>query len=311
LNSRSKSRRLLSSRRRVLDPGQRTLTGHSYRSQEIYDLERERLFHRAWFYVGREERAEGAGARLVVDVAGQSVLLLRGADGELRGFSNVCRHRGAQLCDPGDDERSRAITCPYHGWSYSLDGALIGTPHVGKDEVDRDKMSLWPVAVDTWQGFVFVRLTNDGPSLHDWLAAEDSEPFRFERFGLTDRKVVRTTIADVEANWKVLVENYCECLHCIRIHPQLVDLIPTYRSGSTDDPTRDDHGVGLARDSATYVKAGYAAMAAAAGEGDDPEANSYFGALVFPNMFIDVTGASVVAYTLLPRGTELTTVVAP
>jgi glycine betaine catabolism A len=294
-----------------MDLAQRSLSGHSYRSADVYERERERIFHRSWFMVGPAERVAEAGQRSVVQVAGESILVVRGRDDVVRAFHNVCRHRGAVLCEPGEEESSGAITCPYHGWSYSLKGDLIGTPLVGKEEVDRSEFSLAPVTADVWQGLVFVCLHPDPPPLRDWLASQRSEPSRFERFDLATRRSVRTTVAEVEANWKILVENYCECLHCTRVHPELVELIPTYRSGSTQDPTRTDHGVGLARDSEMYERAGYAALAAAAGSSeDDPDEDSYFGASIFPNVFLDVTGASVVVSTLLPRGPEHTTVVA-
>jgi glycine betaine catabolism A len=291
-----------------MDPRQRTLTGHSYRSDEVHELEKERIFRRTWFHVGLAERLAEPGDRLVVDVAGESVLLVRDRD-RIRGFHNVCRHRGAQLCDPGSEASARVITCPYHGWAYSLRGELVGTPHIPRDELDRSQMSLWPVEVDVWEGLVFVRIARAGPSLREWLGTLSNDLLRFEGYDLAARRSVRTTTAEVRANWKVLVENYCECLHCTRVHPELVDLIPTYRSGSTWDPRRDDHGVGLDRDSEAYVAAGYAALAQASGA-DEEGANSYYGALVFPNMFLDVTGASVVVSTLLPRGPLHTTVVA-
>jgi glycine betaine catabolism A len=291
-----------------LRPTHRTLTGHAYRSDEVFELERERIFHRGWFYVGREERIASPGDRLPVDVAGESLLLVRGGDG-LRAFRNVCRHRGARLCDPGEEERARVITCPYHGWSYSLSGELIGTPHIPRDELDRSQLSLWPAEVDVWEGLVFVRVEPGSPTMREWLADGERDLERFEVFGLADRRTVHTTVTEVDANWKVLVENYCECLHCSRVHPELVDLIPAYRSGSTVDPERDDYGVGLARDSEAYVRAGYADLAAAAGLEDDEAANSYYGAVLFPNAFLDVTGSSVVVSKLLPTGPHTTTVI--
>jgi glycine betaine catabolism A len=252
------------------------------REQQSY-AERERIFHREWFYVGRAEHLGATGDRLVADVAGESVLLVRTRDGRLKGFYNVCRHRGAQLCDdsgPG----AAAITCPYHGWSYALTGELLGTPNVDRQELDRSALSLWAVAVETWEGFVFVSLGRDPLPLRDWLGDQFNDPLSLGRFELGTRRIARHTVAEVAANWKILVENYSECLHCSRVHPELVDLIPTYRSGSIVEPDRSDHGVTLARDSETYRSSGYATLAALQG-GDGTDA--YFGAAVFPNMFID------------------------
>ncbi len=285
-------------------PTRATLSGHDYRSDEVFELEQDRIFHRHWFYVGREEHLADAGDRLVTDVAGESVVVVRDRDGGLGGFYNVCRHRGAQLCDDSGSGPA-AITCPYHGWTYALTGELIGTPHVGRDEIDRDRFPLWPVHVDVWQGFVFVCLAEDAAPLRDWLGNHFNDPLSLERFDLDQRRIARHTRTEVAANWKILIENYSECLHCGRVHPELVDLIPTYKTGSTVEPDRTDHGVTLAADSEAYRTSGYAALAEL---GDQPDA--YFGSAVFPNMFIDVTGASVVVTTLLPRGPAHTTVLA-
>jgi glycine betaine catabolism A len=285
-----------------------TLSGPDYCSADVYAVERDRIFHQEWFYAGREEHLAATGDRLVVDVAGESVVVVRGRDGALRGFANVCRHRGAQLCDASGPGPA-AITCPYHGWSYALTGDVIGTPNVERDELDRSAYGLWPVAVDAWQGFVFVCLADDPASLRDSLADQFNDPLSLERFDLGRFRIAHHTEADVAANWKVLIENYSECLHCSRVHPELVDLIPVYKQGGIVDPTRDDHGVTLARESATYLSSGYAALTELAGE-DDPATDAYYGAAVFPNLFIDVTGASVVVTTLLPRGPAHTTVLA-
>lgn len=285
-----------------------TLTGHEYRSHEVFDRERELLFARQWFYVGRSEVVSQPSDRLVIDVGGESVLVVRDRDDVLHGFFNVCRHRGAQLCDEGDKGAPGGITCPYHAWSYSLDGRLIGTPNVGKDEVDRASMSLWPVRVAEWQGFVFVDLSGEAPALRDWLAGQPHDPLRFERHNLEALRIGHRTVSEVEANWKILIDNYNECLHCPKVHPELVELIPIYRTGSVIDPSRDDGGVGLAEGATGFTLSGRSWLPLLQGMGEI-EANSYFGAAVFPNMFIDVTGTSAIATTLIPRSPSNTSIV--
>ncbi len=123
-----------------------TLPGRDYHSAEVFELERERVFFRQWFYAGRVDSLAEAGSFVAVDVVGESVLVVRGKDGELRGFYNVCRHRGSRLCDEESSGKLRgAIKCPYHAWSYSFDGKLIGTPLMAEDEIDRKQFGLWPV----------------------------------------------------------------------------------------------------------------------------------------------------------------------
>jgi Rieske 2Fe-2S family protein len=150
-------------------PLEQTLPSRYYRSEEIYARERERIFCREWICVGRETELLNAGDSKVLDVLGESVLLVRNEVGALRGFYNVCRHRGAQLCGTVLPGRATAggvagkrIRCPYHSWSYSFDGDLVATPYV--DGVDRTRFSLYPVGVETWGGFIFVHLMPSLPN---------------------------------------------------------------------------------------------------------------------------------------------------
>src|SRR4029453_1834454 len=114
------------------------------------------------------------------EVAGESIIVVRGKDGVLRAFYNVCRHRGSRICDHERGHMRGAIKCPYHAWTYAFDGRLIGTPMVAEDEVDRASLGLWSLAVDTWAGFLFVNFSEDPVPLVDWLAAEPESPLPFE-----------------------------------------------------------------------------------------------------------------------------------
>jgi Rieske 2Fe-2S family protein len=108
-----------------------TLPGRDYHAADVFDVERERVFARNWYYAGRAEALAGPGDFVTVDVAGESVIVLRAKDGALHGFYNVCRHRGSRLCDEASGRMNGAVKCPYHAWSYAFDGRLIGTPNVG------------------------------------------------------------------------------------------------------------------------------------------------------------------------------------
>jgi glycine betaine catabolism A len=285
-----------------------TLPGHDYHAAEVFDEERARIFHRVWTYAGRADQVAEPGACLALDVAGESVLVVRGRDGGLHGHFNVCRHRGSRLCDEGLHQLKGAIKCPYHAWSYSHDGRLVGTPNVAADELDRDELSLWPISVEAWEGFLFVSLDPAPEPLRDWLARNGDTPLGFERFGLGSLRTAHTTVVDVPANWKIIIENYNECLHCPTVHPELVAIVPTYRSGSVTDESRDDGGVALGEGMTTFSHTGRSALPLL--QGMDPvAANSYFGCVVFPNMFIDVTGTSAIATMLQARGPAHTRVV--
>ena len=282
-----------------------TLTGLEYTSDEVYDRERAQIFQRSWFYVCRDDRLE-PGDRFVADVAGESVLVVKDRDGLLHAFANVCRHRGARLCEESGPGSKAGITCPYHAWTYALDGRLIGTPHLAADEVDRDSLSLWGVACDVWHGFVFVNLSPDPtPLIESFDAGLDSVKL-FEHLRLGELRTGVTTSTDVHANWKILVENYQECLHCSWVHPELVDIVPIYKTGSVVDPARPDGGVSIRGNS--FSLTGRSNLPVLPNMPVD-EAESYYGATIFPNMFIDVTGTCVIVSTLVPKGAGNTTVV--
>jgi len=287
-----------------------TLPGRDYFSPEVFELDRERIFFRGWYYLGRADDLGAAGDYTAVDVAGESIVVVRGKDDVLRGFYNVCRHRGSRLCDAGSGHMRGAIKCPYHAWSYAFDGRLIGTPMVAEDEIDRASLGLWPVSVDTWAGFVFVSFSESPEPLADSLAAQYESPLPFERFGpLGELRVGFRTVTDVAANWKILVENYNECLHCPAVHPELVAVVPTYRRGEVIEAGRSDGGVGIAGEGTSFTRTGQSTLPVMPGFAEH-EATSIYAAFVYPNMFLDISGTSTVATCLHPRGAEQTTVVA-
>ncbi len=284
----------------------RTLPGRDYHAPEVFERERERVFHREWFYVGRAETVAGPGEYLSTDVVGEPILVVRDREGSLRAFYNVCRHRGSELCEVGSGRLRNAIKCPYHAWSYSLAGELIGTPNVAPDEVDRASLPLRRVAVDVWDGFLFVCLGEDPPSLRDWLAAQFQEPLAFERFRLGELRVAVRTRTAVAANWKILIENYQECLHCPSVHPELVQAVPAYRKGWVFEAGREDGGVSIA-DGASLTT-GASAEIPPLPMLTEREASSVYGVGVFPNMMIDVEGNVVVATRLVPTSPRETVV---
>ena len=286
-----------------------TLPGRDYHAQDVYELERERIFFRRWYYLGRAEGLAEPGDYRAFDVAGESILVVCGKDGRLRGFYNVCRHRGSRLCDSSAGRLRGAIKCPYHAWTYAFDGRLIGTPLVREDEVDRASLGLWAVSVDTWGGFLFVNLSEEPESLVEALAAEPESPLPWERFGpLGELRVGHRTVVDVAANWKIQVENFNECLHCPTVHPELVAIVPAYKRGEVLEDGRSDGGVAIAEGGTSFTRSGKSRLPVMPGFGDD-EATSIYSAYVYPNMFLDISGTSTVATCLHPRGPEQTTVV--
>ena len=209
----------------------RTLPGSDYHDPAVYELEREQVFFRSWYIAGRSDQAAKPGAWFTVDVVGESILVMRGNDGALRGFYNVCRHRGAVLRDEECGEERGALACPYHAWCYSFDGELVATPRVDKDEIDRARHGLRTVHLDEWQGIVFVNLDAEPEPLLAWLARTAPDLLPFERYEIDTPVSVSATEFLLEANWRVIIENYPQCLYCPTVPPPLLEGIPADKKG--------------------------------------------------------------------------------
>jgi Rieske 2Fe-2S family protein len=276
-----------------------TLPGTDYRDPQIFAIEKSAIFWRNWFCAGRSEQAPQPGDWFTVDVTGESVIVVRGEDGRLRAFFNVCRHRGARLREEERGHDKGSIMCPYHAFCYDLKGNLVATPKVAEDELDRANLSLWPVHLDEWQGFVFVNLTKGEPrrTLREQLSGAYDDILDFERFEIDQLRIGASTEWLVEANWKIIIENYNECLHCPTVHPELVDVIPAYRKGWVFEDGRDDGGVTLASGGTYAPGVSTLPLLPAMTEVD---ATSVYGGTVFPNVMIDISGTSIIVTQLLP-----------
>lgn len=281
----------------------KTLPGAAYHSEESYAVDTERVFYRNWVYVGRAERVARPGAWIRVEIADESILVVRGKDERIRAFYNVCRHRGSRICDAEQGEVRTHLRCPYHAWGYALDGTLAITPMVEPDEIDRPSTSLWPVHVDVWEGFVFVNLSRDEPRpLREHLADQQDDPLSLARLGLAELRTAHVSVNEVQANWKIVIENYNECLHCPTIHPELVAVVPAYRKGSIFEDGREDGGVSLADGRTAVSDDPRLRLPLLPGVRGQQDAESYFGALVYPTMFLDVDGSSCLATAVFPTG---------
>jgi Rieske 2Fe-2S family protein len=280
-----------------------TLPGMAYHSDETWSLDKERVFFRNWVYVGRAERVAKPGQWLRVEFADESILVVRGKDEQVRGFYNVCRHRGSRICDDEEGYARSHLRCPYHAWGYALDGTLVTTPMVDKEEIDRRATSLWAVHVEVWEGFVFVNLSKDEPRpLREHLADQQVEPLGMAKFGLEELRIAHVTVNEVQANWKIVIENYNECLHCPTIHPELVAVVPAYRKGDIFEDGRHDGGVSLADGRTAIVDDARLRLPLLPGFKKEGDPASYYGASVYPTMFLDVDGSSCLATAVFPTG---------
>jgi Rieske 2Fe-2S family protein len=283
-----------------------TLGRDDYCSPAVFEAERERIFHAGWFYACHIGSLP-PGHRRVVDVAGESVILARELDGAFHAHANVCRHRGAQLCDPDGAAGRGSIRCPYHAWTYGLGGALLATPRV--DDVDTSDVKLWSYHAATRKGMVFVSLARRPVDNDDWLRQHASWLDEFESLEIERLVVGARTESIVNANWKIVLENYEECLHCAVVHPELVELIPVYRTGHVLDPDRSDNNVALVDGAHSFTRDGRSALSVLPGTAPE-EVAVYRGGAVFPNVMLDVTGTSASLTALFPVDPQTTVVVA-
>ena len=199
-----------------------SLPAWTYRDPEFFTLERERVFAPSWQIVCHESDLAGPGDWHTLDILGESVIVVRGADGRLRAFTNVCRHRGSRLVD-GSSGCAHKLVCPYHAWTYDLDGTLSGVPDSASyPGLDKARHGLAPVDLEIWRGFVFVRLEGDGPEVAEMMApyAALLEPYRFEEL----RALGRVTLRPRAVNWKIIGDNYSDGLHIAVAHPGLTGL---------------------------------------------------------------------------------------
>jgi glycine betaine catabolism A len=298
---------------------ERTLSRDHYLSPEIFAREKERIFLCEWFHAGREEDLPAAGSYLVVDVAGESVLIVRTREGQLRAYYNVCRHRGCQLVLTGTDSAGCApelagsfgsgIKCPYHAWTYTLDGALRTAPYLDEGAgMQKEELSLHPVGIDTWGGFCFLNLMpREAAARGHTLASQIGEAAaRLRNYPLADLRRVKRITYEIDANWKVMLENYNECYHCAGVHPELCKLVPSFkvRGGSNLDWER---GIEHADGAWTFTRSGTSAREPFPGLSDD-ERVRHKGELIYPNFMISLSADHVAAFTLWPRSAGHTTI---
>ncbi len=288
--------------------GARTLPGEYYTAAEIYRTERERIFSRAWTYVGHVSQVAEAGDFFAARVDGESLLVTRARDGRIRAFYNVCRHRGSRLCTEDSGRFGGGIQCPYHAWTYELDGRLRAAPTM--DEVAGFDRAEWPLrqaALESLDGFLFVSLATAPEPFSEVFAPLAG---KFAAWRVPELASAHRTEYRVEANWKLLFQNYSECYHCPNVHPILNRLTP-YRDSTNDleegpflgGPMRLAAGAG-----ASMTMNGRACAAPLGGvAGPDLELVYYY--TVFPNLFVSLHPDYVLVHRSEPEGPSSTRIV--
>ena len=214
-----------------------SLPGWLYHDAEFFEAEKRAFLRAAPQVVCHESEIAEPGEWRSMEYLGESVIVIRSDDGEVRAFANVCRHRGSRLVD-GTGGCARVLTCPYHAWSYARDGRLVGVPHrTDYPGLRTEELGLVPVALERWHGFLFVTLEPCAPSVAEMMAPYEDEvaPYRFEDL----RVLGRVTLRPRGLNWKTIADNYSDHLHIPVGHPGLTRLFArNYRIEAQDHVDR-------------------------------------------------------------------------
>jgi Rieske 2Fe-2S family protein len=213
----------------TFEAGALTLPQRSFIGPEVFAEEEKKIFSREWVCVGHESDIEKPGDYIVRMVAGESLIIVRDRRAQLHAFYNICRHRGTRLCEEAEGHGA-AIQCPYHAWTYALDGSLRA-PHM--DTVpgfEKRDYSLHAAQIGVWEGLMFVSLAKEVPALEERFAPLKG---KFSHWNLPRLRSARRITYDVNANWKLIFENYSECYHCPGVHPALARVSP-YDSAEND-----------------------------------------------------------------------------
>lgn len=289
-----------------------TPAGSFYTDEATFRAELERFYYRGWLNVGREEQIPKAGDFLTRQVGEESVILIRGTDGIARAFYNVCRHRGTRLIEGPEGHKLRSIVCPYHGWTYSAEGALVGAPHTERlVDFQKEDHGLHPIQLDTWGGFLWINLDPEARRIRRELGRFFA---KFDRFPLTELRLVSRKTYEARANWKILIENYQECYHCAPVHPDLNRITP-YFSGEVRDYFVDGGKLTpfsggymeFAKDYESMTWTGYTKRPPLKGMTEEDRHRIYY-YTVFPNLFFSLHPDFLMIHRTWPHAPDRSTI---
>ncbi|HXG54393.1 MAG TPA: aromatic ring-hydroxylating dioxygenase subunit alpha [Vicinamibacterales bacterium] len=290
--------------RDVMPHGARTLPAPFYIDPTYFRREMESLYGRMWVCVGRVEQIERPGQYIVREILGESIIITTSGAGRVNAFFNVCRHRGTKLCTEPEGTFGGSIQCPYHAWTYNLDGSLIGAPHM--EEVPHFRKADYPlhaVHADAWDGHLFINLSPAPRPLREQLA---SLPDKFGFWRMQELRLAHRIVYDVKANWKLIVQNYNECLHCPNLHPAL-NTLSHYLSGENEalQPTYMGGRMDLRPGVDTLTWDGTCDRAPLPGLSSEDVRRVYYYS-IFPNMLLSLHPDYMLVHTLWPQGPDRT-----
>jgi Rieske 2Fe-2S family protein len=300
---------------------EKTLPSSDYLDPRHHRRELLAIWYRSWLCVGRSQELAQPRDFIVVEVGDQSILVCRDLENRLNAFHNTCRHRGALLCTESSGRlRGGSIICPYHGWTYSLRGDLLGARHqLSQPDFEKRDHPLHAVAVAEWGGFVYLNLR--GSAADSLEAALGDIPERFANWQIEKLRVGHRLEKTLECNWKIFWENFSECFHCPGVHPELCEIVPTYGLGVVDASDlpgtsgggggveNRDHGTPLAPGAVTWTLDGSSRLPALPGLDESERSHGHSFAVQTPTQFIVAHRDYVRSVRMLPRGPERTELV--
>jgi phenylpropionate dioxygenase-like ring-hydroxylating dioxygenase large terminal subunit len=269
--------------------GSNTLSARYYTDPSVLNHEREEVFTRSWMYAGATTQVAEPGDFFTKEIGRDCIIVTRDEDGELHAFHNVCPHRGSRVVDD-DAGRSRKLQCPYHGWTFDLDGALYSAPNFDPDALDPAANRLQDVAVDTWGPMIFVNLDADPEPLSRAL---DDLPATIEPFELDQLEYVDSYEYGIDCNWKVYVDNYIECDHCDLNHATSL-----YEWIDADTYTIEAH------ENHVRISATLQDEYVLNDDLDETVRDQYYAAWIWPNLTIDIANDGLEVGYLKPLGPE-------
>ena len=282
--------------------GAKTLPQRYFISPEIFAEELQKIFATRWVLVGHQSQLAGPGDYFLAEVAGESLIVAKDQRSTIRAFYNVCRHRGARLCEEKNGHAA-AIQCPYHAWTYALDGRLIGAPHMDETPgFNKTEYPLKQVRLGLWEGFIFFNLADASASLENWF-----EPLgtKFSPWNLAALRSAKRIEYDVRANWKLMFQNYSECYHCAGVHPELSKISP---SDSAENDLTEGPFLGgfmrIASDKSLTMSGN--ACALPVGDFGNEDFRFVFYYSIFPNMLLSLHPDYVMVHQLEPQSPERT-----
>lgn len=293
-----------------------TLGGEFYTSAAVFAAEQAEIFENSWICAVRAADLAQPGQFKKVQIGRESVLVVRARDGLLRAFLNVCRHRGAQLCTESEGRVRRTLRCPYHAWTYALDGKLVAAPNIVAltdntgAAIDRYRYGLVPVALTEWLGYVWVCLADVPPSFEETVVGEVTlrlgDAAAIDRYGVEGLELGHRIVYDVAANWKLIVENFMECYHCSSIHPELVDVLPEFARGMAAQ-SFVGHGAEFGSDITGFTVDGSPGFGTLPGLSDEQD-RRYFAITVRPSVFVNLVPDHIILHRMYPLAADRTVV---